>query len=471
MKFTFAANCVVDMEQEPWKSEGLRVGFYSAPGTRKSYTVAACVVEPFLEAGGTVVIFEPRSEWHTLKQQFGSVVVVGGPFQDIPLAIKHAKVYAEAIVTKGVSMVFDFSNIDEADLVPFAAELLIRIYTLENVTRRPILIVPEETSEYAPFTTKGKTVPPWVYDRMTGRLVKLATQGRPLGIMLTIISQRPAQLNYTVRMMCNLSFYGKFHPKDLTDIEDVLAPYKKRGIDPKELANKCVNMPHGQWIAITGEAVSQVTIEAKRITPHGADTPTLTSIATPTQQTQQTMRNVAQEIEKLLEEEKVEESEITKLRKDMAKQSETIDQQKKKIDELSTALTVAGSIKITSPEVSKEQIQKEVRAVLTAVKSDIMDVLSKYAEEEPQPARQQTTTPQSTTLQSTILYDTWAPKLSPQQQKILRLLLIDKKGLHMTKREVALALGYSFSWYFKDSLAALKRNNLIKEDGNTVWCD
>lgn len=470
MKFQFSEDLIVDTEQEPWKSEGLRVAFYSAPGTRKSYTAAACVVEPFLDAGGTVVIFQPRSEWHTLKQRYGSVVVVGGPFQDIPLAVKHAKVYAEAIVLKGVSMVFDFSNIDEADLVPFAAELLIRIYTLENVTRRPILIVPEETSEYAPFNTKGKTVPPWIYDRMTGRLVKLATQGRPLGIMLSIISQRPAQLNYTVRMMCNLSFYGKFHPKDLSDIEEVLNPYKKRGINPRELADKCVNMPHGQWLAITGEAVTQVAIDAKRLTPHGADTPTLTTTAAPTQETQETMQDLAKSIKELIEQEEVEESQVTKLQKDILDLNKQHDQDIKKIEELGTALTVAGAIKITQPEVSEAQIQEKVKereiALVKALKGEVDELFEHYIP-------QQSTTQQTVAQHNTSsVYEVWAPKLAHAAKRILKLLAIDKKGLHMTKREIAVALGYKANGgSFNGGIATLKRNHLIKSDGNTLWVE
>jgi hypothetical protein len=469
MKFQFAPDLIVDTEQEPWKSEGIRVGFYSAPGTRKSWTVAACLVEPFLEEGGTVVIFEPRSEWHTLKQRYGNVVVVGGPFQDIPLAIKHAKVYAEAIVLKGISMVFDFSNTDEADLVPFVAELLIRIYTLENVTRRPILIVPEETSEYAPLHTKGKMVPPWIYDRMTGRLVKIATQGRPLGLMLTIISQRPAQLNYTVRMLCNLSFYGKFHPKDLNDIEEVLDAYKKRGINPKELAEKCVNMPHGQWLAITGEGVNQVTIEAKRLTPHGADTPTLTTIASPTQETQETMQDLAKAIQKLIEQEEIEESKVTKLQKELLEATKNITTLKGDKERLETALAVAGSIKITQPEASKEQIQQKLAEHLNALKIEIVECIDQFQKGLGILIPSQPSASQETTITPSSVYEVWEKKLPRGARRVFKL-LVDKKGLHLNKREIALALGYrvvTLDQFFN----LLKRNNLIKTDGNTYWVE
>lgn len=466
MKFQFASSLVVDTGQEPFKSEGIRIGFYSAPGTRKSYTAAAVVVEPFLLAGGTVVIFEPKSEWHTLKQKFGSIVVCGGPFQDIPLAVKHAKVYAEAIVSNGVSMVFDFAETEDRDLVAFAAELLARVFTLENVTRRPILLVIEEASEYTPFNTKGKMVEPWIYERMTSRVLKFATQGRALGVMMVIISQRPAQLNYTVRMMCNLSLYGKFHPKDLGDIEEVLSAYKISNV--KDLARTCVNMPHGEWLAITSEGVTKLTVNAKRLTQHGADTPTLTTIAPQTLVTQETMQNLAQIIQRLMQDEEVEESKVTRLQKDILELNKTIDAQKKKIGDLETALTVAGSIKITQPEVSREQIERELQERLADIKTDVDGILEKYLH----PSQTQVNlAPAHAQTQVSSVYEVWAPKLPHAAKRILKL-LIDKRGLHMTKREIAVALGYRVTGgAFTGALATLKRNNLIKTDGTALWAE
>lgn len=479
MIFKFAENFIIDTGKEPFKSEGLRLGFYSAPGTRKSYTLAACVVEPFLDEGGTIVVFEPRSEWHTLKQRYGNVVVVGGPFQDIPLAVKHAKIYAEAIVSHGISTVFDFSDTEDRDLVAFAAELLARIFTLENVTRRPILFVVEEASEYAPFNTKGKMVEPWVYERMTSRILKFATQGRPLGVMLALNSQRPAQLNYTVRMMCNLSFYGKFHPKDLGDIEEVLSAYRERPREAgiKDLASQCVNMPHGQWLVITSEGFRQITVEAKRLTPHGADTPTLTTLASQTTEVYNTVQTISKTIQDLIQEEQVEESKVTKLQKEILNLNETIDKLKGEKDRLETALQVAGSLKITQPELSEEQVKTRVNQMVAehvkALRIELDETIDQFLQSTGilQPT-QQSVTQQNATQRDTTMYDVWAPKLPHAAKRILKLLAVDKKGLHMTKREIGVALGYrTTGGSFTGAIATLKRNHLIKSDGNTLWVE
>lgn len=465
MRFVFSKELTVDSKVEPWKSEGIRIGFYSAPGTRKSYTVAACIIEPFLAEGGTVVIFEPRSEWHTLKQKYESVVVVGGPFKDIPLAVNYARVYAEAIVTHGISMVFDFSETEDEDLVKFAAELLARIYTLQNVTRRPLLLFLEELAEYCPFRTTGKLVPPWVYDRMKSRIIKIATQGRPLGFNLAFTSQRPAQLDYTVRMMANLSFYGKFHPKDLNDIKTVLKSFP---IPIKETAEKCVNMPHGSWIAITAEGIKQLSITRKRTTPHGADTPTLEYEAPKTKQTQQTMRELTKVITDALEKQQLEETEVRKLRRELAKISEKLIAKDKKIEELNTALTVAGKITI-EPQQKTEDVDKvrsdtiakckrEHLMTLLSIRNTILEIFNNYPQLSTDDNQQQPTTSD--------VYKVWESKLPSLCARRILKFLLTRKPAKFTKSQLGVSLGYkTTSGTFNGAISFLKQNNLIKYDG------
>jgi len=462
MLFRFG-ELVIDSEKETWRSEGIRIGFYSAPGTRKSYTVAACIVEPFLAEGGTVVIFEPRSEWHTLKQRFESIVVVGGPFQDVPLAVNQARVYAEAIVQNGVSIVFDFSETDERDLVKFSAELLQRIYTLQNVTRRPLLLFPEEISEYAPFRTTGKLVEPWVYDRMKSRIVKIATQGRPLGFNMVFTSQRPAQVDFTVRMMANLSFYGKFHSKDLSDIKEVLSTYKN--VPAKEMAEKCVNMPHGTWIAITAEEATFTTIDAKRLTPHGADTPKLEYVAPRTEETKRTLTNLAKTITEALEHERLEESELKRLKKQVVDITRELNQKTIEIERLKQTAETLGKIKIETPSPKVEDVTfiDKVRSdAIRELKEKVLSIFDAYLPTHPLLSAKPTED----------IYTIWDRKMpSPCARKVFKFLL-DNTGAKFTKSELGVKTGYSpNSGGFKNTISFLKRNNLINYDGKFVWCD
>jgi len=467
VKFQFG-ELVVDSEKETWRSEGIRIGFYSAPGTRKSYTVAACIVEPFLTEGGTVVIFEPRSEWHTLKQRFESIVVVGGPFQDVPLAVNQARVYAEAIVQNGVSIVFDFSETDERDLVKFSAELLQRIYTLQNVTRRPLLLFLEEIAEYAPFRSTGKLVEPWVYDRMKSRIVKIATQGRPLGFLLTFTSQRPAQLDFTVRMMANLSFYGKFHPKDLTDIKEVLSVYKN--IPVTTTAEKCVRMPHGSWIAITAEEATLTAIDTKRLTPHGADTPKLEYLAPRTEETKRTLTNLAETITEALEHERLEESEVEKLKKEVQKLDIDLANKNLEIERLKQTAETLGKIKIEgiSPaefqaiKAERDKLQNAMHTIVEDIEQGVLTVFNNYKTAPPPPSKP---TPD--------LYALWEPKMPSLCAKRIFKFLLDNRGAKYTKPLLAVQLGYknTTGGVWGQALAFLKQNNLIKYDEKFLWCE
>ena len=465
---------LTDTEKEPYRSEGLRIAFYSAPGTRKSYTVAACIIEPFLAQGGTVVIFEPKSEWHTLKQKYSSIIVVGGPFQDIPLATNHAKVYADAIVQNGVSMVFDFTETEDKELVRFAAELLARIFTLENVARRSIVLFFEELSEYCPLSVKGKLVEPWIYERMSSRIVKIATQGRALGINIVSTSQRPAQLNFTVRMMMNLSLYGKFHPKDLTDIKEVLSHYAL-SVSPKEMATKCVDMPHGSWIAITSEGVTETKIETKRVTPHGADTPKVEYVAPMTDEAQRTMQELTKTITDALEQERAEESSVEKLKRQMGELQKELGEKLKKIDQLETALTVKGSLQLDtnkagdSETISRlsqelEQARREKAEIRDKLKEKVLKVFEEPSEksfvEKPE-------------VMTDSMAKIWFEKLPTKASKSVFEFLLKHRGIKFTKPQIALQTGYknTAGGTFGTAFKILKDNNLVKTDGKMFWCE
>jgi len=472
MIFNFG-KLTIDTEKEPYRSEGIRIAFYSAPGTRKSYTVAACIIEPFLAESRTVVIFQPKSEWHTLKQKY-SLIVVGGHFQDIPLAINQAKVYADAIVKHGVSMAFDFTETEDRDLVRFAAELLARIFTLENVERRPILLFFEELAEYCPFSVKGKLVEPWIYERMSSRIVKIATQGRALGINIVATSQRPAQLNFTVRMMMNLSLYGKFHPKDLNDIKEVLSHYELP-TSPKEMAQKCVSMPHGSWIGITSEKVVFTKITATRVTPHGADTPKVEYVAPMTQEAQKTMDELTKTITDALEKEKVEESELDKAKEKIGDLEKKLRETEEEMKNLKIALTVAGSqsgskgVDIeTYNKVTQEleRLRQERANIIEKIHGRIEDVFKEISV--PAETRPSVSTMREEDLEQkkNRIYETWKNKFPSRAAERIFKYLLDNYPGKFTLSQIGVSLGYkaATSGSFGSAISFLRNNHLIVKD-------
>lgn len=471
MKFALNEKFQIDSNVEPFKSEGIRVGCYGAPGSGKSYEVGACFIESFLAQGGTVVIFEPRAEWETLRDKF-EIVVAGGPFQDIPLSTRHPKLYAEAIIKNGLSTIFNTGEVEEEEqLVNFAERFILHLLKLEETVRRPILLVLEESQTYCPLSSKGHICPPWTYNRMTRQFKECFSQGRKLGINPIAISQRPQELNFTIRMLANVSLYGKFSPQDIEYIDrECLKPYRERGL--KLHANQLLDLPKGKWLLISGSSASIETITQKRICKHFADTPKLEYIPPLSSKVQLTVSELAKTLTEALKKEELEESALEKEKRKTKNLEGEIESLGKEVDRLRTALEVAGKIRIEPAQKETpppEPLEDKVKPFLQSLKIELIETFDKEVEHfigAPKVVAQ----PQRSELKS--MYEVWAPKLPSVAAKRILKLLVDNAGVKLTKSEIAVKLGYKASGgTFTGALSTLKRNSLVKFDGQLYWCE
>ncbi len=311
MKFSFSRDFMIDTSEEPWRSEGLRTGVYANPGAGKSYTVAL-LVEQWLDQGGTVVVFEPRAEWHTLRQHY-PIQVVGGPFlQDVPLVASESALYARVVVEQGVSLVFYTGDIeDEEKLVEFTTKFIQQVLRLQEKHHRPLLLVVEEAQEFSPRSAQGHIAPPWVYSRMTKAFKDCFTQGRKLNICPVAISQRPQEVNFTIRQLANLVWFGGFSAQDVGYLDkEVFAHFRKNGVDVK--AQDLLGVGRGEWLVIVGKRTHKVKVTEKRKTPHGADTPTLDYVQPVGEEVQRAVSALGEQLKAMLEKRAVEESELEK---------------------------------------------------------------------------------------------------------------------------------------------------------------
>jgi fructose-specific phosphotransferase system component IIB len=345
MIFKFSDEFIVDSSLEPWSIEGIRLGFLGAPGSGKSYG-AAVFIEQFLEQGGTLALFQPRAEWHTLREIF-PVTIVGGPYlQDIPLVSEEAKLYAEAVVKDGISMVFYTGDIEEEEkLVSFAESFIRHMLRMEETIKRPILLVLEETQEYAPRSSQGHIAPPWVYNRMIKQFKDCFTQGRKLGVNPVCLSQRPQEVNFTIRQLCNLVFYGKFAAQDISYIDkECLKPYRDKGLDIR--GDQLLDLQKGQWIAIGPGFARQISIPPVRKTKHGADTPKLEYVAPLTSMIQATVSDLSRRLMEMLEKRGVEQSELEKAKRTIKSLQDTVEDLKRQVglkEDLKTLFTGKGA--------------------------------------------------------------------------------------------------------------------------------
>ena len=468
MKFTLNPTFTIDTEQSPWKTEGLRIGLWGGSGCGKSNT-ATLFAEQFLVQGGTVVIFEPRAEYHTLKEKW-DIVVCGGPYaKDIDFIPTSPSTYAKAVVEQGVSIIFYTTDVeDETKLVEFISRFLYYLLKCNETVKRPILLVIEETQEYAPMSTKGRVSFPWVFSRMIKSFKTVCIDARKLNIVPVAVSPRPQEVNFTIRQLCNLTFYGKFAPQDVHYIESQCLKYYKhsfyRGRDLLDLKT-------GEFAVImSGQALPLQTITQPRLTKHGAETPKLTYVAPHKEETKRAVTNLAETIQKALEKERLELSELEKERQRVKRLETALAETQKEVERLRTALEVAGKIKIETPQVPQPAMtEKEIksriehfRQIVKRVGEDLVEefetILEGGRKEAPKP------TPD--------LYAVWEPKMpSPCARKIFNFLL-DNLGAKFTKSELAVKIGYSTrSGTWNSAISFLKRNNLLKTDGRLLWID
>jgi hypothetical protein len=331
VKFRFSKDFVVDSDVEPWRREGLRIAMLGGPGSGKSWN-NALIAEQFLSQGGTAIIFQPRDEYFTLKEKFDVLSVGGVHTKDMEFTLTSPSIYAKAVVEDGVSMIFYTSAAeDEEKLINWTSRFIKYILKYQERHRRPLLLILEEAQEYAPRTTSGHIAPPWVYNRMIKAFKDCFAQGRKLNIIAIASSQRPQELNFTIRQLANLTFYGKFSDQDIGYVDKNCLKYvRDQGIEID--ASRLVDLGEGEWLVIMGKETGFVKVTHPRLTKHGAETPRLEYVAPRTKQAKKTIDQLAKTIMEAMERERKEKSELEKAKRkiqDLKKKLEAAEEKAK----------------------------------------------------------------------------------------------------------------------------------------------
>lgn len=469
MKLKIGDNFIIDSAQPPWDVEGIRICLFGGPGSGKSWT-AALLSEQWLTQGGTIVAFEPRSEYHTLKGKF-DIVVFGGVYgKDMEFLPVTPKVYAKALVEDGVSMVFYTSDIEkEETLISFTATFIKHVLKLQEVHKRPILLIMEEAQEYAPLSTRGRQAPPWIYGRMIKAFKDCFLQGRKLNVSTIAVSPRPQEINFTIRQLANLTFYGKFSPQDIGYIDrECFKYYRQKGEYSQAAiynARDLLDLPTGKWLTIMGKEAKFIQVTEPRKTRHGAETPKLTYIAPRKQQTQKSIESLAKSLKFTIEEQQKEGSELEKLRKKLKYVDEQYAKLAQDYEKIKLQAETLGKIKIETPAstqvIETPALEKVQRETIADLKNKILHVFNTYPE------------PIILTKQPSAnnIYEVWKPKMPSRCAKRIFKFLVDTKGAKYTKSQLAVQLGYknTSGGVWSAAFTFLKQNNLIQHDGKYLW--
>jgi hypothetical protein len=201
-------------------------GIFATKGLGKSH-LAQVMAEEMLEHGQVIVAIDPTDAWWGLRASADGksdgypVVVIGGDHGDLDLEPGGAIQLAEAIVAERFSCVICTEGMSDMAETKFVREFLDTIY---RKNRKPIHIFVDEADVFAPQKP---------FDVEDARCIRamshIVRRGRKKGIGSTLITQRPAELNASVRTMVEMLFVlGMSHNLDIDAVEKWLRLRKKK---------------------------------------------------------------------------------------------------------------------------------------------------------------------------------------------------------------------------------------------------
>lgn len=170
-----------------------RFAFLGRIGSGKSYA-ATKLAELMIEAGIQVVAIDPAGVWYGLRVDGTGkgfpIPVLGGLHGDVPLAADKGAMIADLIVDRRLSCVLDISQFEhDTDKARFVSAFIARFFFRKKSAPSAVHLFFEECQEVFPQDVpKGE-------QQMLHDANRMAKLGRNFGIGLSLISQRPQEVN------------------------------------------------------------------------------------------------------------------------------------------------------------------------------------------------------------------------------------------------------------------------------------
>jgi hypothetical protein len=182
------------------------IGFLGRRGSGKSYA-AQKLAEEFHRARAQFVVLDPVGNWWALRLGADGVspglpiYVFGGLQGDVPLEPTAGKMIADVIVDRGISAVIDVSQFEsDADKARFARAFCERFYFRKKSAPSAVHVFLEEAQEFIPQNPGRDDA------LMLHAFTRLAKLGRNFGIGISMLSQRPQEVNKKVLNLAELLF-------------------------------------------------------------------------------------------------------------------------------------------------------------------------------------------------------------------------------------------------------------------------
>jgi hypothetical protein len=172
-----------------------KFAFLGRTGSGKTYA-ASKLAEEMLLAKAQVVILDAVGVWYGIRLAADgkapglAVPVFGGLHGDVPLESRGGELMADLIVDRGLSMVLDISQFEhDSDKARFGMDWASRFYFRKKAAPSAVHVFIEECQELIPQNPqKGE-------EHMLHAFQRMEKLGRNFGIGVSLISQRPQEVN------------------------------------------------------------------------------------------------------------------------------------------------------------------------------------------------------------------------------------------------------------------------------------
>lgn len=289
------------------------LGFLGRKGSGKSYTGHKLAEEMYRNKVQFVAI-DPVGIWWGLrlaadgKKPGLPVPVFGGLHGDIPLEPHGGALIADLIVDRGISIVLDVSQFEsDADKARFAKDFANRFFFRKKAKPSAVHIFLEECQEFVPQNPQREEA------QMLHAFSRMAKIGRNFGIGMSLISQRPQEVNKKVLNLTELLFcFQLTGPQERKTVEGWIA---EKGIDEDiagELPKLEVGHPHvwsPAWLKI-----SKVVAIEKKWTFDASSTPKVGKSAAAKELSPIDLEELAKEMASTIERAKAEDPRLLRQR-------------------------------------------------------------------------------------------------------------------------------------------------------------
>jgi Helicase HerA, central domain len=186
---------------------GERDAILASSGMGKSY-LTGVLMEETLENGIPICLIDPEGEHFTLAEKY-PCLIVGGQHAQVPFDPDAVDLYTEAMVSAGLSTIFDLSDYIDAEQQEYYAVIVDSLFRVEQKYRRKIRLIVEEAQIYAPQGGLGAGAKKKLKgaDSLTVSQ-RIAKRGRKRAIDSLWATQRPASLSKDILSQCNRFWFG-----------------------------------------------------------------------------------------------------------------------------------------------------------------------------------------------------------------------------------------------------------------------